>query len=396
MDVTAFVGAAPASWTPSLRDRAIDSVEPPRRPRNTAAASYLSANWAVDSNSRARAQHSIERLHGCSAGLPAAHVRRVRRRGRVHSQTGHLPAMRADDGGAGSGSASGGSGGGGDKGDFGHDESHGDIPGLAEIAALMAKHGKNIKDYSEQLLRFGPKHVQDYLEIMENPFVKRICSIWPGFHRRVLGDPEFPFKLLMEETLGVGLAGSGFVAARGMAILDDLDTFFLDMTVGFSLNFILLYLLTPTLGAKTGVLSRLPANAFAKGNFSFGQRVAGYVAKTSVFSLCGLAAGMLGTSAHYGIQYTKLRAARSPAKSKELREKIDALPGVIPNGLGWAAFMVVSAAPRYQLVSGAERALFDSASLPVAKVFCAVIRTINNVVGGSTWVMLSRRLGLSE
>ena len=48
----------------------------------------------------------------------------------------------------------------------------------------------------------------------------------------MLADPNFVYKLLIEQTVGLGLVMSGTIAARGKDLLKELDFFLTDCTVG--------------------------------------------------------------------------------------------------------------------------------------------------------------------
>jgi hypothetical protein len=224
--------------------------------------------------------------------------------------------------------------------------------------------------------------------------------IWPGWRRRVAADPDFPFKVLMEETVGLGLAASGMIAARGKEILDELDFAFCDIAVGATLNFILVYLLSPValvsgISPKTGLskaISELPANMFATGSFSLPQRLAGFLYKGTLFAVCGFVGSVVGTSMSQGL----IQLRRTMAKGHGDEPPRKALPNLAITSAAWAGFMFFSSNPRYQAVAGLERALFSNVPEAVAKVGCASARTINNVVGGAIWVWWARALGIQE
>mmetsp|Transcript_5446 Transcript_5446/g.14630 ORF Transcript_5446/g.14630 Transcript_5446/m.14630 type:complete len:350 (+) Transcript_5446:2076-3125(+) len=284
-----------------------------------------------------------------------------------------------------------GAGGGGDSGDR---ES-------SSVDAVLARFGVAREALPDELLALGPEHLARYLAIAQNPVVKAVSAVWRSFRERVMADPDFPFKLLMEETLGLGLATAGFISARGRAVLDELDLFALDVSVGATLNFVLLFLLTPKLavgargvsaGATQARAAQLPANLFVAGDYSLWARLGGYVYKTALFGLCGVLGSGVGTSASKLIMQLKLACERDARKRAQLEAKQAALPGLAWNSAMWGAFMICSSSPRYQALAGVERLCFTALPPALAKLLCAAVRTANNVAGGAHWVRFSRSL----
>uniref|UniRef100_A0A7S2ZEW1 Uncharacterized protein n=2 Tax=Rhodosorus marinus TaxID=101924 RepID=A0A7S2ZEW1_9RHOD len=107
------------------------------------------------------------------------------------------------------------------------------------------------------------------------------------------------------------------------------------------------------------------------------------------FSCVGLVAGLAGTCISY-----ILLSVRNAKSSEASAVKTKKLPGLIPNAFGWAGFMFVSSSPRYQLVAGLERGMFMWAPDAVAKTSSGLFRTMNNIVGGASWVWYARSVGL--
>lgn len=203
----------------------------------------------------------------------------------------------------------------------------------------------------------------------------------------------------MEETVGLGLAASGMIGARGKEIWNELDFAFCDIAVGGAMNFILVYLLTPTIGGSVvgagvigkvmGRMGMLPANVFSKGAFSMTQRAGSFAYKGVLFAGCGFAGSLFGTS----MSQMLIGVRRLLAKEGEGGEAKQ-LPNVAVNSAAWAGFMLLSSNPRYQAVAGIERGLFHFAPDTVAKIGTAVLRTGNNILGGATWVWWAKAIGL--
>lgn len=229
-------------------------------------------------------------------------------------------------------------------------------------------------------------------------------GVWGGWRRRVLADADFPFKVLMELTVGLGLAASGMIAARGARIMEELDFALCDIVVGGTLNFILVYLLSPAVAAGgaggAGVaarLGRLPANVFARGAFSAGQRVGGFLYKGVLFAVCGFAGSVVGTGVSQGlVAARRLLAERKGGAEGGGNVAEKELPNVVVNSAAWAGFMFLSANPRYQAVAGVERFLFAKAPMSVAKLGSGAARTVNNIMGGAIWVWWAKYLGIQE
>lgn len=273
---------------------------------------------------------------------------------------------------------------------------------------LLRQFGRGDEVLPADLQSLPASQLAAYLKATRNGIVRWMTQIWPGWRRRVAADPDFPFKVLMEETVGLGLAASGMIAARGKNILNELDFAFCDIAVGGTLNFILVYLLTPAvvvgggaaaqrgmIGSLGQVMKRLPANVFSKGGYSIGERVGGYLYKGGLFAVCGFGGSLLGTSLSQVLVLVRrtVAKARGGGEATVVEKK---LPNVAVNSLAWAGFMFVSSNPRYQTVAGVERVLFRFAPEAVAKAGSGALRTANNVIGGAHWVWWARAIGLQK
>lgn len=259
---------------------------------------------------------------------------------------------------------------------------------------VLKSFGKTDADIPTDLRILSPTQLDSYLRATKSGFGAWLARSWPGWRRRVAADPEFPFKVLMEETVGLGLAASGMIAARGKKILSEIDLAFCDIAVGGTLNFILVYLLAPTIGARASSLSNLPANLFVKGSYPLHSRIVGFLYKGTLFSICGFAGSVVGSTLSQSLIAARraITAIRHP--DQQLPEKV--LPNVFINSAAWAGFMFISSNPRYQTVAGIERFLFSVAPDSVAKVSCGLLRTANNVLGGAHWVWWAKAIGLQK
>lgn len=212
-----------------------------------------------------------------------------------------------------------------------------------------------------------------------------------GWRSRVAADPQFPFKVLMEQLVGVTACVIGDMASRPNFGLNELDFVFSTLVVGSIMNFTLMYLLAPTLSASPqnlpGLFSNCPtSHMFEPGAFSFANRLGTFVFKGLVFASVGFAAGLVGTAISNGL--IKLRKKMDPAF-----ETPNKPPPTVLNALTWALHMGISSNFRYQTLNGIEFLLAKSTPEMVFKSSVVVLRCLNNVLGGMSFVILARMTG---
>jgi hypothetical protein len=210
-----------------------------------------------------------------------------------------------------------------------------------------------------------------------------------GWAARVAADPQFPFKVLMEELVGVTACVLGDMASRPNFGLNELDFVFSTLVVGSILNFVLMYLLAPTAGvaaAASSAASGLPSHMFEPGAYTLGARVATLLSKGATFAAVGFAAGLTGTAISNGI--IAMRKRMDPAF-----ETPNKPPPTLLNAATWALHMGCSSNLRYQTLNGIEYLLGNVAPAPVFKVSVVVLRCLNNVLGGMSFVLLARLTG---
>ncbi|PWA57649.1 hypothetical protein CTI12_AA409540 [Artemisia annua] len=240
-----------------------------------------------------------------------------------------------------------------------------------------------------------------------------------GWRSRVAADPQFAFKVLMEEVVGVSSAVLGDMASRPNFGLNELDFVFSTLVVGSILNFTLMYLLAPTLGSTSTTLPFIFANCptshmFEPGPFSVMNRLGTLVYKGTLFAAVGLGAGLAGTALSNGL--IKMRKKMDPNF-----ESPNKPPPMLLNAVTWAIHMGVSSNLRYQTLNGIEFLLakavppaihmgvssnlryqtLNGIEFLLAKAVPPVVfkssviglRMANNVLGGMTFVMLARLTG---
>lgn len=214
-----------------------------------------------------------------------------------------------------------------------------------------------------------------------------------GWRRRVRADPQFAFKVFSEAVIGVAACVLGDMASRPNFGLNELDFVFSTIVVGSILNFTLMYMLAPT--AAAGQASQQlpllfaacpPGHMFEAGNYSLLDRAGTFVYKGVQFAAVGFVAGLAGTALS-----NLLLAIRKKVDPKfEIQNKS---PPTVLNALTWAGHMGLSSNARYQTLNGLEFALAGVLHPTAFKSAVFVLRGLNNVCGGVTFVMLARKTG---
>ncbi|KAM3690053.1 hypothetical protein ACJW31_09G092600 [Castanea mollissima] len=212
-----------------------------------------------------------------------------------------------------------------------------------------------------------------------------------GWRSRVAADPQFAFKVLMEELVGVTACVLGDMASRPNFGLNELDFVFSTLVVGSILNFTLMYLLAPTLSASSASLPAIFASCptshmFEPGAYSLLNRCGTFVYKGAVFAAVGFAAGLVGTALSNGL--ISLRKKMDPNF-----ETPNKAPPTLLNALTWALHMGISSNFRYQTLNGIEFLLAKGLPPFAFKSSVVVLRCLNNVLGGMSFVILARMTG---
>ena len=212
-----------------------------------------------------------------------------------------------------------------------------------------------------------------------------------GWRSRVAADPQFPFKVLMEELVGVSACVLGDMASRPNFGLNELDFVFSTLVVGSILNFTLMYLLAPTMTSSSSQLPSIFASCpkshmFEPGAYGILDRFGTLVYKGTIFAAVGFAAGLVGTALSNGL--IKMRKKMDPNF-----ETPNKPPPTLLNALTWAAHMGLSSNFRYQTLNGIEFMLERGLSPLAFKSSVVVLRCLNNVLGGMSFVVLARLTG---
>lgn len=212
-----------------------------------------------------------------------------------------------------------------------------------------------------------------------------------GWRSRVEADPEFSFKVLMEELVGVTGCCLGDMASRPNFGLNELDFVFSTLVVGSIVNFVLMYLLAPSaaMSAHTlpGLFSSCPtSHMFETGSFSVLERLGTFVYKGTLFAAVGFAAGLVGTA----LSNTLISVKKKMDPNFETPNKP---PPTLLNAATWAIHMGLSSNLRYQTLNGIEFLLAKGFTPLMFKTSVVVLRGLNNVLGGMSFVVLARLTG---
>lgn len=228
--------------------------------------------------------------------------------------------------------------------------------------------------------------------------------VWKGWEDRVNADPQFVYKVLVEQVIGVGASVIGDMASRPNWGLSELDFVFATLVVGSIVNFALMYLLAPTgaagAAAGGGLIAKLfseqtlislgaPGGHMFQPGFAFGGRLVNLAYKGALFAMIGMAAGLVGTAISNGLLV--------------LRKKLDpeftspnTPPNVLANASCWALHMGVSSNLRYQILNGLDMVVQPALPSGAFRLLTSVVRGVNNAAGGMSFVLLAKLLGVQK
>jgi hypothetical protein len=125
---------------------------------------------------------------------------------------------------------------------------------------------------------------------------------------------------------------------------------------------------------------------FESGTYSLLDRAGTFVYKGAQFAVVGFAAGLVGTAVS-----NTLLAVRKKMDPDFVVQNTP--PPTLLNAGTWALQMGLSSNSRYQSLNGLEFALASKLPPSVFKTGVLVVRALNNVVGGMSFVALARITG---
>ena len=224
-----------------------------------------------------------------------------------------------------------------------------------------------------------------------------------GFKDRMAADPEYVFKVLTEQIIGVGASVLGDMSSRKDWGIHELDFVFATLIVGSIINFSLMWFLAPTASAGSASASftskffgdfflrkwGAPAGHMFEPGFSLASRATNFVYKGTVFATIGVCAGLLGTCISNGL--IALRKATDPNFVQQNES-----PNVLANAGCWALHMGVSSNARYQMLNGMDMIIQPLVPQSTFRLITSLVRSANNVVGGISFVTIAKVFGVQK
>ena len=224
-----------------------------------------------------------------------------------------------------------------------------------------------------------------------------------GFRDRMAADPEFVFKVLTEQIIGVGASVLGDMSSRKDWGIHELDFVFATLIVGSIINFSLMWFLAPTASAGSATASftskffgdfylrklGAPTGHMFEPGFSIASRATNFMYKGTVFATIGICAGLLGTAISNGL--ISLRKATDPNFVQQNES-----PNVLANAGCWALHMGLSSNARYQMLNGMDMVVQPLVPQGTFRLITSLVRSANNVVGGISFVTIAKVFGVQK
>ncbi|KAJ0964353.1 hypothetical protein J5N97_029475 [Dioscorea zingiberensis] len=208
-------------------------------------------------------------------------------------------------------------------------------------------------------------------------------SISRAFIGRMLADPSFLYKLLLEQVATISCSVWWEFKNRKERIKQEWDLALLNILTAATCNVAIVWSLAPCLSYGTtfhfdlqNTIQKLPNNIFERSyplrEFDLQKRVQSFFYKAAEFCLFGLIIGSVqGT-------LSKLSSKRK----EKVRGLSMTVPSVRTNALGCGSLLGLYTNLRYQLLCGIDRALLDHFDvLGVAIFFGFALRILNVHVG---------------
>lgn len=212
------------------------------------------------------------------------------------------------------------------------------------------------------------------------------ASVSRGLVGRMMADPAFLQKLIMESAICTGSSLLWEVQQRGERFSAELDLVAINTLSLLAANVALVWSVAPSRSFGSPqkmpwqrMLAKLPNHAFdASGPqrvYTTGTRAASFVAKigelAAVGAVSGAAMGLLGGAA------VALRRRSQPDFQPSV-----APPSLVAGAGGLGAFMGISSNVRYQLVAGMDTYLFGHSNFLWSYLaLSGVMRMVSNAVG---------------
>ncbi|KZV22728.1 hypothetical protein F511_05360 [Dorcoceras hygrometricum] len=232
---------------------------------------------------------------------------------------------------------------------------------------------------SAQMVRFLAMNARPTAERMISRSLPQGLS--RAFIGRMIADPAFLFRLLLEQATTIGCSVWWEIKNRKERIKQEWDLALINVLTVTACNAIVVWSLAPCRSYGNtfqfdlqNTLQKLPNNIFEKSypfrEFDFQKRLQSILFKAAELCMVGFTAG-----AAQG-------AASTLVSSKKKGRLSVTIPSVSANALGYGAFLGLYANLRYQLLCGFDRAVvsyFDV--IGVALVFSTALRILNVQLG---------------
>lgn len=215
------------------------------------------------------------------------------------------------------------------------------------------------------------------------------ASFSRGLVGRMMADPAFLQKLLMEQVVTAASSVWWEAQQRGDAFASELDMVTLNTLSLCAANAALVWMVSPdrSFGAPhkmpwQKMLHSLPNNVFDMSGpqraYTTGSRAAGFFAKAAELSAVGVAAGVAMSAGQSAL--AAIRRRSNPDWQPAVRT-----PELRASALGLAASMGFFANGRYQIISGVDRYLFGHSNYLLSYlIFSGVVRVASNRLGEPT------------
>ncbi|GKV02963.1 hypothetical protein SLEP1_g15335 [Rubroshorea leprosula] len=188
-----------------------------------------------------------------------------------------------------------------------------------------------------------------------------------GWKKGVEADAQLPFKVLMEEVIGITAFVLGDVVLRLNFNFSQFHSVFSTLVIGMIHNSILLFyhLLT----SSSATFLNLPAAIFADSP------------KTHILTAAGFASGLVGTA----ISNRLIKLAKKVDSEFDLPNYP---PSPILNALTWAIHMGISCSLRCQISTGINDMLAKLVPPLAFNTSVLALRCLNGILGGMSFVKL--------
>ncbi|XP_039037913.1 protein RETICULATA-RELATED 1, chloroplastic-like [Hibiscus syriacus] len=226
-----------------------------------------------------------------------------------------------------------------------------------------------------------------FLAINARPTTSRFISrtlpqgMSRAFIGRMLADPPFLYRLLLEEVATIGTSVWWEVKNRKDRIKQEWDLALMNVLTVAACNALVVWSLAPCrsygntfLFDLQNTLQKLPNNIFERSyplrEFDLQKRIHSLFYKAAELSVVGLAAGAV-------------QGSLSNFLAGKKKEKLSVtIPSVSTNALGYGAFLGLYASLRYQLLCGFDQAVVNHFDvIGVALFFSTALRVLNVQLG---------------